>query len=69
MKKNICNILRGHADSANRDNRFFIALYGSQNYQLDTENSDVDSKMLVIPTLDDLIRGTMISYEHIMDYG
>lgn len=69
MKKNICNILREHADSANRDNRFFIALYGSQNYQLDTENSDVDSKMLVIPTLDDLIRGTMVSYEYIMDNG
>ena len=31
-----------------------IALAGSQNYGLDTENSDVDTKMLIIPTLGDI---------------
>ena len=35
----------------------FIALEGSQNYGLDTETSDVDTKLIVLPTLDDVIYG------------
>ena len=33
---------------------FGIFLYGSQNYGLDTENSDVDTKAIIIPTIEDL---------------
>ena len=32
-----------------------IVLQGSQNYSLDVENSDVDTKLIVTPTLDDII--------------
>lgn len=35
--------------------RFFTALQGSQNYQLDDAESDVDTKTLIIPSVNDLI--------------
>ena len=31
-----------------------VLLYGSQNYGLATESSDVDTKVILIPTIDDL---------------
>lgn len=34
---------------------FFIALEGSQNYGLDLLNSDVDTKMIVLPSLNDIV--------------
>jgi predicted nucleotidyltransferase len=33
-----------------------IFLHGSQNYGLDTENSDVDTKLIVAPTLEEIAR-------------
>lgn len=33
----------------------YVAVYGSQNYNLDTDNSDVDYKAIIIPTLDQII--------------
>lgn len=36
---------------------YFCALYGSQNYGLDTEDSDVDTKIAVIPSSKDIILG------------
>ena len=33
----------------------FIALQGSQNYDLDVEGSDVDTKLILVPSLNDLI--------------
>lgn len=57
----IFDTLREHLDAANKtySNRgltpFFIGLYGSQNYGLDTENSDIDTKCMVIPDLHHLI--------------
>jgi predicted nucleotidyltransferase len=39
----------------NIDEIFFIALEGSQNYQLDLPNSDVDTKIIVLPSLDDIV--------------
>lgn len=41
----------------NPHNILFIALEGSQNYGLDTMTSDVDTKLIVLPTLDDVIYG------------
>lgn len=35
-----------------------ISLQGSQNYRTDTENSDVDSKYSLIPTVKSMLRGT-----------
>ena len=37
-------------------NVIFVGLYGSQNYNMQTENSDYDFKAIVVPTLDDIIR-------------
>lgn len=40
-----------------------IYLQGSQNYGTDHENSDVDSKMVIVPTIDSLLRGKKFSSE------
>lgn len=40
-----------------RNKFIYTALYGSQNYGLDTPNSDVDSKAMVIPPMRDIILG------------
>ena len=34
----------------------YLALYGSQNYDLATPESDVDSKAIVLPSLEDILR-------------
>ncbi len=34
---------------------FVIALQGSQNYHMDDEHSDIDTKVLAIPNMEDLI--------------
>jgi predicted nucleotidyltransferase len=39
----------------NMDKIFFIALEGSQNYQLDLPNSDIDTKLIILPTLNDFV--------------
>ena len=45
-----------------------IFAYGSMNYGLMTENSDVDTKVIYIPTVEDLILGGSVSKElHIDD--
>lgn len=33
----------------------YIGLYGSQNYNLDDEQSDIDCKAIILPTLHDII--------------
>lgn len=37
---------------------YYLAVYGSQNYNLDTPESDVDFKCIIIPTLDQLIKNS-----------
>lgn len=50
----------------NRDNIVVCALQGSQNYGLDYENSDVDTKLIVTPSLDDICRNRKpVSTTHI----
>lgn len=45
-----------------------IFLQGSQNYYLDDEESDVDTKLLVVPTLDEIIFNRKpVSVTHIRD--
>ena len=39
----------------------FCGLYGSQNYNLDTENSDVDTKAIILPTIEELLHYKKIS--------
>lgn len=45
---------------------FMIAINGSYNYGMDTPNSDVDSKLLVIPSMRQLVSGKRISRTHVM---
>lgn len=39
-------------------------LYGSQNYKMDSANSDLDRKVLVIPTLENLINNKKLNKEY-----
>lgn len=39
----------------NEDNIIYLALQGSQNYFMDTNSSDVDTKLIVTPSLHDII--------------
>ena len=40
-----------------------VCLYGSQNYELATENSDVDTKAFIMPSLTELIKRKKISHQ------
>lgn len=42
-------------------NYMYAGLYGSQNYYIDTEDSDVDAKAIVVPSLCDLINNREVS--------
>lgn len=47
---------------------FVICLQGAQNYNLDDEESDIDSKLLIIPSLEDIALGrTPYSRTHTME--
>lgn len=46
----------------------YVALYGSQNYNLETPKSDLDFKAMVVPTLDDIVFGRrLVSTTHEFD--
>lgn len=46
----------------------YVALYGSQNYCLETPKSDLDFKAMVVPTLDDIVFGRrLVSTTHEFD--
>lgn len=45
-----------------------VFLQGSQNYELDYENSDIDSKAIILPTLDEILTGApMVSEVLLME--
>lgn len=46
-----------------------VFLYGSQNYELDSETSDVDTIGIIIPTFDDLYNNTMVSATYSFPYS
>lgn len=48
-------------------NYMYLGLYGSQNYGLDHKLSDFDFIAIVMPTIDDLIKGRMTSVQHELD--
>lgn len=48
------------------DRTVFCGLYGSQNYDLDTENSDVDTKAIVLPTIHELMHYKKVSHTFIV---
>lgn len=46
----------------------YVALYGSQNYGLETPKSDLDFKAVIVPTLDDIVFGRrLVSTTHEFD--
>ena len=62
--------LKEHLDEALQNPKiydwFMIAVNGSYNYNMDTPQSDVDSKLLVIPSLEQLVNGKSLNYLHCM---
>lgn len=61
-KKDIFKHLKAHYNYVvdKKYNILFVALQGSQNYNLDDEESDVDSIAAVLPSYDDLVLGNVI---------
>lgn len=60
MKKKILNRLEDHLEylysiGYKKENILGIFLYGSQNYNFDTQLSDVDSKVIYIPRAEELV--------------
>lgn len=47
----------------------YIGLYGSQNYNVDDEHSDVDAKVIVLPKLDDIVFRRTVSFVKEFDEG
>lgn len=47
----------------------YIGLYGSQNYNVDDELSDIDAKAIVLPTLTDIIHRKVISKTYECENG
>ena len=62
--------LKEHLDEALQNPKihdwFMIAVNGSYNYNMDTPQSDIDSKLLVIPSLEQLVSGKSLNYLHCM---
>lgn len=47
----------------------YMGLYGSQNYNLSDENSDIDVKALVLPSARQLLTGAKVSKVYDVEYG
>ena len=62
--------LKEHLDEALQNPKihdwFMIAVNGSYNYNMDTPQSNIDSKLLVIPSLEQLVNGKSLNYLHCM---
>lgn len=62
--------LKEHLDEALQNPKihdwFMIAVNGSYNYNMDTQQSDIDSKLLVIPSLEQLVSDKSLNYLHCM---
>ena len=59
LHKQLCQVKKYY----NIDQILGIFLYGSQNYNTDLEESDIDSKVILIPTIEDLCLKKPISKE------
>lgn len=66
----IYKTLKTYYDFLSKNYRvLFIGIYGSQNYNLDDENSDIDAKAIVLPTLKDIINKRSIKKIISMETG
>lgn len=61
---NIMETLEQYKKSLEQDGYrvLYIGLYGSNNYGVDDEYSDVDAKVIVLPSLDDIVFKKMVSF-------
>ena len=52
-------LIKTHYDAVcerySEDNVFFVFLYGSQNYGIDTQDSDVDTKAVILPRFEEFV--------------
>lgn len=73
MDKNekIMNTLREYKKELEEKgyNVIYIGLYGSQNYNLDDEQSDIDARAIVIPKLREIIERKTISKDYEFETG
>ena len=62
MEDKILNRITEHykegCDRFSKDRVVVCALHGSQNYHLDFSTSDVDSKIIIVPTFSDIVKDT-----------
>jgi predicted nucleotidyltransferase len=64
----IMNRLFEHMNDVGNKKIIYIALQGSQNYKLDTEESDIDTKAFVLPSFRDIVLNKKPeSYTHEME--
>lgn len=56
--KRIFDALRLAYNKFNEEDIVGVFLYGSQNYNLDRENSDIDIKVITLPSIDIITKGT-----------
>lgn len=70
-KEKIMDILRNYKNFLEEKgyNVIYIGLYGSQNYNLDDEQSDVDARAIVIPKLREIIERKTISKDYEFETG
>ena len=73
MEKNekIMNTLRKYKKELEEKgyNVIYIGLYGSQNYNLDDEQSDIDARAIVIPKLKEIVERKSISKDYEFETG
>lgn len=71
--RNIMDALREHKERVlqdyTEDQLLGVFLYGSQNYGISTENSDVDTKAILVPTVQDLVLEKPVSREIQLENG
>lgn len=68
--ENIMKRVKEHYDEARTLGKEVVGVWlqGSQNYNLDTEQSDVDTKCIILPSFEDIVKGSEpYSHTHIRE--
>lgn len=71
--RNIEEALNEHLNEVLKHYKFSqvlgVFLYGSQNYETNLEDSDVDTHVVLLPSFEDICYGKMVSEELVLDNG
>lgn len=67
----IMKTLMSYKEALEKDgyNVLYIGLYGSQNYNVDDDKSDIDAKVIILPTIDDIVFRKTTSFVKEFDTG